>query len=384
MEPLFFEFIGISPRGTAFEATLYALAVLIGAAISWREYRQALPWKDSWFARGLGLLVLGWGLWRAAWLAAGVPGFGEAGLLLPTYGVCMSGGFGLGIWLTYRAAVRAPDRPIEPILVLDAAFVVILAGVVGARALAIVTEFAPQLNRCVAEGDRAACLQLLRFWDGGLAFYGGALAALVAGIWWCRANRVDVLALCDLCIPYVAMGHAIGRIGCFAAGCCRGIECETAVGVAFPRGSVAWTSQWAANHPGWRERMLELNHALPVHPAQLYEALVEVVLMGWLLLWVTPRRQYPGQVYASWLAAYGVARAVLELYRGDAERGFVFQWVNPSWNSALHIAPDVPILLSTSQAIALGALVLAFGIRTYSLRRMAASQGDTPSVRRAG
>lgn len=378
MQPWFFDLLGISPSGRVFETWFFLVVAVLGCLILAREIRLRMPWSESWFARALGGGMAAFGAWRLLLAQQGDLMFGSAGLQIPTYGVAMASGFGIGIWLTYRAATRAVEKPIEPIKVLDAAFVIILVGVLGARVLALLTDMSPELRSCIGLAiggpTLADCGQLFRFWDGGLAFYGGILTGFGAAIVWCRMNRVDTLALADLAIPYIALGHAIGRLGCLGAGCCRGAECDVQYGITFPQGGSVWDTHWLHATEEQRQWMLEHGSSLPTYPTQLYEALIEALLMGWLVFYVLPRRQYVGQLFVQWLALYAVARTLLELFRGDEERGFVVRIVVEPLNALLGMPTGEPLFLSTSQTIALGMLTLAFGIRWWA-RRRTASQG---------
>ena len=373
MQPWFFELLGISPRGQVFETWFFLLVSVVGGLILGRELRLRMPWSDSWFARGLGGGMIGFGLWRMWMAQQGQLMFGATGLQIPTYGVAMASGLGIGIWLTWRAAVRAPERPLEPVKVLDAAFVIILVGVAGARVLALLSDRSSELLSCVGlvggGPSLASCGQLLSFWDGGLAFYGGIISGLFAAVVWCRVNRIHTLALADLAIPYVALGHAIGRLGCLGAGCCRGSECDVRYGITFPEDGKVWETHWLQATVAEREWMMEHGSSLPTYPTQLYEALIEALLMGWLVFVVLPRRQYVGQLLVHWLALYAVARTVLELFRGDEERGFVVRVVVEPLNAVLGVPAGVPLFLSTSQTIALGMFSLALGIRWWARRR---------------
>jgi phosphatidylglycerol:prolipoprotein diacylglycerol transferase len=133
---------------------------------------------------------------------------------------------------------------------------------------------------------------------------------------------MSFLAHADTLIPSVAFGHFLGRLGCFAAGCCWG---EVAHGhlpwaARFPPESLAYQSFAHRPDPG---AFLAADRAatLPLHPVQLYESFGELALFLLLVLVVRPRKAFHGQVLASWLLAYAVLRTVVELFRGDVERG---------------------------------------------------------------
>jgi phosphatidylglycerol:prolipoprotein diacylglycerol transferase len=94
--------------------------------------------------------------------------------------------------------------------------------------------------------------------------------------------------------------HAIGRLGCFAAGCCYGAPTDSSIGIIFPT-----------------------THGISVHPTQLYEATLLLVIMISLLV-IKKYKQFNGQIFFLYLMLYAFGRGILELFRGD-DRGFVVE-----------------------------------------------------------
>jgi phosphatidylglycerol:prolipoprotein diacylglycerol transferase len=113
----------------------------------------------------------------------------------------------------------------------------------------------------------------------------------------------------------MALGHGLGRLGCFFAGCCHGRPSATAAwGVVFPIGSPSYIEH-LENHliqPG--------QAALPVYPTQLWEAGFEFFLFALLFLW-RPYKYFHGQLFLLWMIFYPVGRAYIEHFRGDSIRG---------------------------------------------------------------
>jgi phosphatidylglycerol---prolipoprotein diacylglyceryl transferase len=144
--------------------------------------------------------------------------------------------------------------------------------------------------------------------QAGGVFSGGLLAALLAAVWYIRKHRLPALATCDAFAPGLALGHAIGRLGCFAAGCCFGKPTHSWWGVTF-------TNPVAHDLVG-----TPLHEAL--EPTQLFEFAVELANF-FLLMWMLKRRKFDGQVFGAYLVLYGVARFFLEFLRGDPGRGSV-------------------------------------------------------------
>ena len=115
----------------------------------------------------------------------------------------------------------------------------------------------------------------------------------------------------DVAAPAVAIGIAIGRIGCFLNGCCYGAVCHLPWAVCFPAGSHAWARQVDAGLISpWAI------HSLPVHPTQIYASLAGFALLG-LLLAYFPRRRAAGEVMAVLMIVYPLTRWPLEAVRGD-------------------------------------------------------------------
>jgi phosphatidylglycerol:prolipoprotein diacylglycerol transferase len=288
---------------------------------------------------------------------------------LHTYGVLIALGFLLALVLTMRQARREgsdPDR------LLDLAFWIMLAGFTGARVLFIITDLSFYVGACRGDGSPRTtgqavweCTRALHVWEGGLVWYGGFLAALAVAVYVLHRRRMKILRTADLIIPVVALGHFFGRLGCFAAGCCFGKPTASAIGVAFGTKSLAFNDLLDALPAGATATM-------PLHPAQLYEAAGELAIFAWLL-WVRRGKRFDGQVLLAYLLTYPVLRTIVEVFRGDAGRRFVWELPTPGLNRLLGLSPDALSFLSVSQFISLlvaaGALVLWLAIRR---RRMAA------------
>jgi phosphatidylglycerol:prolipoprotein diacylglycerol transferase len=128
-------------------------------------------------------------------------------------------------------------------------------------------------------------------------------------MYYVRKHHMPVLRTCDTFAPGIALGHAIGRIGCFAAGCCYGKPTHHWWGVTF-------TNPLAKAFSG-----TPLN--IPIEPTQLFESAIEFVNFLFLL-WLIRHKKFEGQVIGSYLFIYGVARYFIEFLRDDPERGSMF------------------------------------------------------------
>jgi phosphatidylglycerol:prolipoprotein diacylglycerol transferase len=180
----------------------------------------------------------------------------------------------------------------------------------------------------------------------GFVFFGSLLACLPVAAWRARSAGMRPLAFLDALAVAAPLGHAFGRVGCFLAGCCYGSRCALPWAVTFERG-------------------VGLNGA-PLHPVQLYEAAGLLAIFA-LLLALRRRKRFDGQLVMTYLAAYSALRVVTESFRGDPERGFVFEW--------RATAPgDAPGGISTSTAISFAVAALSLAALALLRRRARAAE----------
>ena len=140
----------------------------------------------------------------------GVLGHQFGPFTLHTYGMLVALGFLAALVVVMRGA-RREGLPSEPVL--DLAFVAVLAAIVGSRLLYVLFNLREYL---------ADPLRVFKVWEGGLVFHGGLLLAIPACLIFVRRSNLPAWATADVFAPAIALGQAIGRIGCFAAGCCYG------------------------------------------------------------------------------------------------------------------------------------------------------------------
>lgn len=145
----------------------------------------------------------------------------------------------------------------------------------------------------------------------GFVFHGGLLGGALAGLAAARALHLDALLLMDHAAPCLAIGHGIGRVGCFFAGCCYGVPVRW--GVVLPRA-------------------LGAPHDVPLLPIQLIEAALNVAL-GVALLRYARKKREPGYAAGLYCLVYAVMRFVLEFFRGDEVRGAAAGLSTGQWMS---------------------------------------------------
>ena len=185
----------------------------------------------------------------------------------------------------------------------DLGFVVIISALLGAKVLMVLTNleyYAAQPSRFLSLG----------FWQAGGAYFGGLIGAVAGSYWYMsRSSDMHFWPVADAAAPSIALGQAIGRLGCFGAGCDYGKPSDLPWAVTF-------TSDYAHQNVG-----VPLNVAL--HPAQLYESFATLLLFV-ILYRIHAVRRFKGQVFACYLIGYGLIRFVNEFFRGDMDRGLLF------------------------------------------------------------
>ena len=253
--------------------------------------------------------------------------FSIGSFYLPTYGLLVALGFLAGLFLAMRLARRAG---LDPEKVSNLAVYAALVGLLGAKLLMLVMDF----DYYVRYPDRIFSLETLL--SAGV-YYGGFLLALAFSAWYMRHQRLPFLATADVLAPAVALGHAIGRLGCFAAGCCWGTRCHLPWAVVF-RNPDTYTG---------------VPLGVPLHPAQLYESALTFVV-AWLLIRASGRPHPAGRILGLYLVLYSIARFGVEFVRYH-EQSLPFggplswtQWIALAllaagglllWRTARHFAP---------------------------------------------
>ncbi len=251
---------------------------------------------------------------------------------LSTYGLMMMLAFLAGIFLAVR---RGKSRGIPKEFVENLSTAILLGSMLGARGLYVLThveEFRGDwwsvVNPIQPDGN---------FGIAGLVLLGGVLAAIPVAIWYTRKSGHSVLDVIDLLSPSLALGMALGRVGCLLNGCCYGKSCDL---------------PWALTYP----EHSHLHSLGPVHPTQAYLIAADLLLMTILLLAARARR-FPGQIFALFLICYSPARFFVEFLR-DYEASMILGQLG-SWS------------VTTSQLLTLG--MFAVGLVLY--RSLAAQAG---------
>ena len=184
----------------------------------------------------------------------------------------------------------------------DLLFWIMVGGIAGARVAYVLSDLRAFLEHPVS---------ILRVDQGGLIYYGGFLGAVAAVAIYARRHREPLLKLGDFVITSLPLGHALGRIGCYANGCCFGRPHDGPFSVTYPAQSAPW---WSQVYAGTITRFAP--STIPVHPVQLYEAAFDLLLYAVLVL-VYRRGRADGRVTAAYLLLYSAWRFWAETLRGD-------------------------------------------------------------------
>ncbi|MBN2373897.1 prolipoprotein diacylglyceryl transferase [bacterium] len=209
-------------------------------------------------------------------------------LTIYTYGLMIAVAFLAAIILAYYEAGR---EGMETARFADLGFFVIISGIIGARALYVLTNPSDYIKNP---------LKIIMIWEGGLIFYGGILAAMATSIFLLKKYRLPFWQTMDVLAPSLAIAQAIGRIGCFMAGCCYGRVCNLPWAVTF-------------NNPNTLAPM-----SIQLHPTQLYHAFANLTVFMILFYILRKNRRFTGQIFCLYLCLYPIGRFLVEFFRGDS------------------------------------------------------------------
>jgi phosphatidylglycerol:prolipoprotein diacylglycerol transferase len=197
-----------------------------------------------------------------------------------SYGVMVALGFLIAVYLASRQAQRVGIASQQ---IFDVGLYALLSGIVGARVLHVLLNFGYYINRP---------LEIIMINQGGLAFQGGLLTGIIGAWIFIKRNRMPLWKTADVIVPYLALGEAIGRIGCFLNGCCYGIPTYLPIGIKLP------------------------GHILRLHPTQLYSSIF--LLATFIVLRkIYKKKRFDGLVFFSYLVIFSFGRFFLDFFRGD-------------------------------------------------------------------
>lgn len=229
------------------------------------------------------------------------PSFRVFDLVIPTYYLIISFTFCVCLlWLIRRAQARQ----LEARIAIDTAIVIMISGFLGARIFHVIFEDLAYYQQNP--------IDILKFWNGGFVFFGGAFAAFICGVLFLKTQKQNVGDWLNLFAPISALGYALGRVACFVTGCCFGDVCELI--------------------PDYEFR----------HPTQLYAVVIELISL-FILLKIENRpsllskklTQIPGYLFCIWALLHSLGRIFMEFLRADPRGPMLWGLSISTWLSCL-------------------------------------------------
>lgn len=211
------------------------------------------------------------------------------GFKIYTYGPIMAVGFLLAFFFMYHIAKRK-NQDLE--FYMDLYIWLIIGGLLGCKLLYNFIDYKEFL---------AHPIKMMNCRNGGLVWYGGVILDALVVIWYSRRKGLPILQVMDTLVAPMALGLAIGRLGCLMGGCCYGKPCSL---------------PWAVTYPGDVNPLA----GLPVHPTPIYESLASLLIAGIIYLAIKKDLRRGGATLI-WFTLYPIARFIIEFFRGDEIRG---------------------------------------------------------------
>lgn len=240
-----------------------------------------------------------------------LPTFDIFGIEIPTYGLISVVGMFAAIFVGLIISKNKVDK-------YDLLMTTIVAGVglfIGAHLLYSLTRIDDIADAFANYGEFGSFWEFLKYITGlmgGMVFYGGLYGGLAAGFLFARKKKYDVAKLSDVFAVVVPLFHAFGRVGCFFAGCCYGVE-----------------SRWGI---AGRVLYADVRETVRRVPIQLIEALCLLVLFG-VMFWLYRKCKAQGKLIFIYLMIYAMLRFILEFFRGDEIRGRFMIFSTSQWIS---------------------------------------------------
>lgn len=237
-------------------------------------------------------------------------------------------GYGLMLFIAYMAATNlaawlARREKLNPEVIHDLALGVFLGGLIGARLFYVIQYWGDKVH---------SFADIFKIWEGGIVLYGSIIGGTIAFFAYRLLRPFPFLPYLDAIAPALALGIAIGRVGCFLNGCCYGDTCSLPWAVSFPEPSPPWAQQHL------RHTIPASAHwSLPVHPTQLYSTIDGLLLMT-LALAYYPLRRRDGEVMALLMVTYPVSRLLIEILRSDEAAIFAGMTISQNISTLLMVA----------------------------------------------
>lgn len=239
-----------------------------------------------------------------------------------TYGFFLALAFLSAIYLSAQEAKR---QGLNQARFYDLCFYIVLGAIVGSRLLYVLLELPTFI---------AHPLKIFALWEGGLVFHGGMIMAFLVAFYYMRRHALPWRQCLDSLAVGMPVGQILGRIGCFMAGCCYGAPVDLPWAVTF-------------TNP---ESLCPLRE--PLHPSQLYEALLLLGVFG-IIYRMRTRKRFQGQLVLTYFCLAGVVRFLTEFVRNPMDYRGPIIWAN----------------MPLTQVVALGLAVVSGSLLWWFWRR---------------
>jgi phosphatidylglycerol:prolipoprotein diacylglycerol transferase len=223
-----------------------------------------------------------------------------------TFGLMMFLAFIVGSWIL---SLQLKRRDLDPDIAWDAILWIAVGGIVGAKAYYIALHVPDLMANPVRELTSR----------GGLVWYGGFIGGVTAYYLYIRRHKLPLARMFDATAPALAIAYATGRVGCFLVGDDYGLPTHAWYGIAFPKGSPPSTAGYFRSLGVHIPTTVPNNAVLAVHPTQLYEIFLGLVMFA--ILWqLSKRLMAPGRLFAVFMILYAVERFFIEFVRAKGDR----------------------------------------------------------------
>lgn len=241
--------------------------------------------------------------------------------VIPTYGFLIAIGLLVANAILYVAIIKKENMLFDDCIFIEA--YLFFFGFLGAKILYIIITVCQNGFSILTNTS-----SLFAVVQGGFVFYGGILGGLFGAYLVKRIHNLDVLLILRKSIFMLPLVHSFGRIGCFCAGCCYGVEYHGVCSVVFPKASLA---------PPY----------IPLFPVQIVEAVLLLTIAATVFLLILNKKEaYSIQIY---VICYSIVRFLLEYMRGDIVRGYFIFFSTSQWLSLIGLILGIILLRKDSK-----------------------------------
>ncbi len=228
---------------------------------------------------------------------------------LRSYGLMAALGF---VAIMMVSIFMAKEKGIKKNDMLDILFLLVVSAILGARTLYVLTNLQEFASKP---------LDIFKIWNGGIVFYGGLIGVIVTLFFYFRKFKIPALKVFDILATALPLGHAMGRFGCYMAGCCYGKPLLDGAGLIIHKPENApW---FGIKFPS------DVGSFAPteafMHATQLYAVMYNVFIFLFLFFIGRKIQKKDGDLFFWYLVIYPIFRSINEIFRGDVERRFVIE-----------------------------------------------------------